>query len=96
MIELIHPGEIIREEIEAREWTDDDMWLLFGHHYYHKIKSLMKGKASISEGIAGTLSEALGVSKQFFLNLQKDFDESLLAHLEAGDDLFDEQDELYP
>ncbi len=83
MIELIHPGEIVREEIEAREWTDDDIRLLFGPHYF-KVKSLMKGKASISEGIASSLSEALGASKQFFLNLQKDFDESLLAHLEAG------------
>jgi HTH-type transcriptional regulator/antitoxin HigA len=68
-----HPGTFIAEEMEARGWQQVDLAYILGVSP-QQLHPLLTGKASITADWAAALSDAFGVSADFFANLQKMYD----------------------
>ena len=71
-----HPGEYIREELEARGWSQRDLAFILGSPV-QAVNTIVAGKRSISPDMAKALGDAFGVSSELFANLQRAYD---LAH----------------
>lgn len=65
-----HPGEFIRDELEARGWAQQDLAFILGVKE-QAINPIMSGKRGISPEMAHSLSKAFGITAEYFLNLQK-------------------------
>ena len=70
---LLHPGEVLGEEIEARGIPKKDFAELIGMRPPH-LNELIKGKRHVSAMLALKLEKQLGVSASFWLRLQIDYD----------------------
>lgn len=68
-----HPGHFIREELEARGWTQRDLAYILGVPE-QSVNQIILGKRGISSEMAKALADALEVSPEFFANLQKAYD----------------------
>src|SRR5665213_292020 len=68
-----HPGHFIREELEAREWTQRDLAYILGVPE-QSVNQIILGKRGISPEMAKALGDAFEVSPEFFANLQKAYD----------------------
>lgn len=71
--EVPHPGEFIRDELEARGWAQRDLAYILGVKE-QAINPIMSGKRGISPDMAQSLSKAFGISAEYFLNLQKAYE----------------------
>jgi HTH-type transcriptional regulator/antitoxin HigA len=67
--EAFAPGEYIREEIEARGWTQLDLAEILGRPP-QAVSEVMTGKRSITPDMAKALGDAFGTSAQLWLNLE--------------------------
>lgn len=68
--EAFHPGEYIRDELEAREWTQIDLATIIGLPP-NIVSDIITGRRTINAEIATALSEAfVGTTAQVWLNLQ--------------------------
>ena len=67
--EAFPPGEFIKDELEAREWTQDDLSEITGLTP-PVISNVINGKRPISLEIASSLAGAFGTSAQFWMNLE--------------------------
>ena len=67
--EVFPPGEFLREELEARGWTQGDLASILGRSQ-RLVNEVITGKRSLTPETAKGLSEALGTSADFWLNLQ--------------------------
>lgn len=65
----IPPGELLREELAAREWTQADLAEVMGRPL-NTINKIINGKSSITPQTAIQLGQALGGPAQFWLRLQ--------------------------
>ncbi len=63
------PGEFIREELEARGWTQGDFAEIMGRQS-STISGLINGKKAVSPAIASDLAAAFGTTAQFWMNLE--------------------------
>ncbi len=72
-IEVVMPGELIQEELDARGWTHDDLAEVMGRTRQH-IRNLIKGKTAIGPEAARELADAFGTSAEFWMNLQTSFE----------------------
>jgi HTH-type transcriptional regulator / antitoxin HigA len=70
--EVSHPGEFIKEELEARGWTNADLAEIMGRHP-NQISLIVRGDQDITPETAKQLSAAFGTSAQLWLNLQSTF-----------------------
>ena len=70
-----HPGEFIREELEARDWSQRDLAYILGMHE-QAVNLITSGKRGISPDMAKALGKAFDVSAEYFANLQKAFEMS--------------------
>ncbi|MGR3221272.1 MAG: HigA family addiction module antitoxin [Candidatus Anammoxibacter sp.] len=77
----IHPGEILKDELEEIELTQTTLAKHIGV-LPKTINEICRGKRGISAEMAMKLSKALGGSPQFWLNLQNNWE---LSHLEETD-----------
>lgn len=68
-----HPGEIIREELEAREWSQRDLAFVLGIPE-QSVGLLLGGKRGITADMARALGDAFDVPAEFFVNLQAAYD----------------------
>ena len=70
---ILHPGEVLADEITAREITQKDLAkkikLLAPH-----LNDLLKGKRHISARIALNLERELGIDADYWLRLQISYD----------------------
>lgn len=71
----IPPGETIKDELQTREWDEGKLSRLSGLHP-NVIKDVISGKREITPGIALALNTAFGVSAQFWLNLEKNYQDT--------------------
>jgi HTH-type transcriptional regulator/antitoxin HigA len=72
-IDVPPPGHFIREELEAREWTQRDLAYILGVSD-PEINVIISGKRGISADMAKALGKAFDVPAEFFANLQKAYD----------------------
>lgn len=68
-VHLEPPGEIIREELDARGWTQTDLADAMGRPLA-AVNEIINGKRRITAKTAAELSTALGIDAQFWLNLE--------------------------
>jgi len=70
--EAFPPGEIIKEELEARGWTQDDLADITGIPA-SVISNVINAKRQISPDIAAGLSAAFGTTAQLWMNLETSY-----------------------
>lgn len=68
-----HPGVYLREEMEARNWSQRDLAFILGTPE-QAVNMILSGKRGISADMALALADAFDVSADFFANLQKAYD----------------------
>jgi HTH-type transcriptional regulator / antitoxin HigA len=79
--EVFPPGEFIKDELEARGWTQSDLAEITGCSE-RLISEIITGKRSITPETAKALGEAFGTSPQLWLNLDAAY---RLSKLGGGD-----------
>ena len=67
--EVFAPGEFLREELDARGWTQADLAEILGRAP-RDVSEIVTGKRSITPETARGLEQALGTSALFWLNLE--------------------------
>jgi HTH-type transcriptional regulator / antitoxin HigA len=70
--EAFPPGEFVKDELEARGWTQDVLADITGLPA-SAISNIIQGKRSISVDIASQLAAAFGTSSQFWMNLETSY-----------------------
>lgn len=70
---LLHPGEVLADELASREVTKSSFALNLGMYPSH-ISEIINGKRNITARIAIKLEEHLGVDARFWMGLQMDYD----------------------
>lgn len=73
--DIPHPGHFIREELEAREWSQRDLAYILGTPE-QAVNLIVSGKRGISPEMAKALGLAFDVHPDFFANLQRAYDMS--------------------
>ena len=76
-----HPGFYIREELEAREWTQRDLAYILGTPE-QAVNMIISGKRGISPEMAKALGDAFDVNPELFINLQRAYD---MSHARSPD-----------
>lgn len=72
-VSTVHPGVYLKEELDAREWSQRDFAFIVGKSE-QELNYILNGKRSISADMARLLGDALSVNPQTFLNLQAEYD----------------------
>ncbi len=67
--QVFPPGDFIREELEAREWTQGDLAEILGRPV-QMVNEIITGKKAITPETAKELAAAFGTSAEYFLNLE--------------------------
>lgn len=67
--ELFPPGEYIRDELEARNWTQEDLAAIIGRPL-KTVNQIITGKKLITTKTAQELGAAFGTSAELWLNLE--------------------------
>lgn len=70
---MIHPGEILADELEARE-LKKSVFAMDNRIYPSHLSDILKGRRNISAAIALKLEKALGIDAAFWMRLQVDYD----------------------
>jgi len=70
---LLHPGEVLAEELEARKISQKGFAQLLGMRAPH-FNELLKGKRHISAILALKLEKHLKIDARFWMRLQVDYD----------------------
>lgn len=89
--EVFPPGEFIKDELEARCWTQEDLAEVMGRDL-HLINEIITGKRGITPETARGLGEALETSAQYWMNLQAAFQ---LAQSESQNEAVPRRSRLY-
>ncbi len=72
LAEVFPPGEFIREELEARGWTQDDLAAILGRPS-RLVSELITAKRGITPETARGLGGAFGTSAQLWMNLESTY-----------------------
>lgn len=75
LTDVPHPGEFIREELEARGWSQRDLAYILGVPE-QAVNLICSGKRGISPDMAKALGKAFDVSAEYFANLQQSYEMS--------------------
>jgi HTH-type transcriptional regulator/antitoxin HigA len=70
--EVFSPGEFLREELEAREWSQQELADILGRPP-RLISELIAGKRAITPETARGLAEAFGTSAEYWMNLESQY-----------------------
>ncbi len=84
----IHPGRILKRELEARGQTANQLALAL-RVPSGRITSILKGKRSVTTETALRLARYFGNTPQFWMNLQTRFD-LIVAEQALGKRIFSE------
>ena len=76
--EVFAPGEFIRDELEAREWTQADLATILNKPL-PAVNEIIVGKKAITPDTAQSLGDAFGTGPEFWLNLESAYRLSLTA-----------------
>lgn len=89
--ETFPPGEFLREELDARGWTQSDFADILGRPI-QLVNEIVLGKRVITPETARGLGDALGTSPQLWLNLESAYQ---LSRLKSEDDSVARRARLY-
>lgn len=70
---LLHPGEVLADELSAREITQKEFAQKINLQPPH-LNDLLKGKRHISARIALKIEKELGIDAAYWLRLQMNYD----------------------
>lgn len=90
-VENFPPGEFIREELEAREWTQEVLAEVIGRSP-RLVSEVMSGKRAITPETARALGDAFGTSAQLWMNLESAY---RLSQVRDGDKAVARRSRLY-
>jgi len=79
--EVFPPGEFIREELEARDWTQSDLARILGRPL-QAVNMIINGRKAITPETAIELAAAFGTSAELWMNLETAY---RLRHSRAAD-----------
>lgn len=74
---IVHPGETIREIIEDKNMSQEELAIRTNYSAKH-ISEVLSGKKGISSKFANALEYALGISTEFWINLQGIYDKEII------------------
>jgi len=77
---VLHPGEVLGEELEARNILQKDFSEIVDMRPSH-LNELIKGKRHISALLALKIEQQLGISASFWLRLQIEYDLTIARKL---------------
>ena len=66
--EVFHPGEYLRDELEARSWSDEAFSQLTGITI-EALRNVLEGKSGLLGWMAERIGNALGTSATFWIRL---------------------------
>ncbi len=89
--EVFPPGEFLREELEARNWTQTELAEIIGRPV-RLINEIIAGKKAITPETAIQLGESLGTGAEVWMNLESQYQ---LSKVRVADDLIARRAELY-
>jgi addiction module HigA family antidote len=69
---VVRPGIILRREIEARGWTQKDLADIIGRPQ-QTISEIVRGTKQITPETGLELSDAFGISSEFWMNLETNY-----------------------
>ena len=78
--EVFPPGEFIRDELEARDWTQSDLAEILGRPF-RLVNEIIAAKRAITPETAEGLGEAFGTTAQFWMNLETSYRLSLVEKI---------------
>ena len=70
--ETFPPGEFIRDEMDARQWTQIDLADVLGVSVSH-VNELLNARVNITADIAKGLDAAFGMTPEFWANLDSQY-----------------------
>ncbi|MDY2844200.1 MAG: HigA family addiction module antitoxin [Treponema sp.] len=74
---IIHPGETLKEILEEREMSQQELALRAGVTPKH-VSTVLNGEKNISVSFAKKLEYALNIDAEFWMNLQTQYDKELI------------------
>ncbi|MDD2456140.1 MAG: HigA family addiction module antitoxin [Kiritimatiellae bacterium] len=77
----IPPGDFIREELESRDWKQEDLAQIVDLSPKH-VSRIITGTDSISQDVAARLASAFGQSAEYWMNLETQYRARLVAPTE--------------
>lgn len=89
--EVFPPGEFLREELEARNWTQTELAEIIGRPV-RLINEIIAGKKAITPETAIQLGESLGTGPEVWMNLESQYQ---LSKVRSADDLIARRASLY-
>jgi HTH-type transcriptional regulator/antitoxin HigA len=89
--EAFPPGEFIKDELEARGWTQADLAEILGRNAA-SISQVISGKQPMNPRLAKGLGAAFGTSAQLWMNLESSYRLWLQDH---DDDVVEKRAQLY-
>jgi len=89
--EVFPPGEFLREELEARNWTQTELAEIIGRPV-RLVNEIIAGKKAITPETAIQLGESLGTGPEVWMNLESQYQ---LSKVRSADDLIIRRAELY-
>lgn len=78
---IIHPGETVKEVLEERKMSQEELALRTGYSPKH-ISEVINGKKGISPSFAKCLEYVFGMPAGFWINLQGIYDKEILEYKE--------------
>lgn len=89
--EVFPPGDFIREELDARGWTQGDLSQIMGRPA-STINLIISGKKAVTPETAVELAGAFGTSPEFWLNLESSY---RLSHVETSNESIRERARIF-
>jgi HTH-type transcriptional regulator / antitoxin HigA len=89
--EVFPPGEFIKEELEARNWSQSELAEIIGRQP-SVVHELISGKRVVSPEMANALGEAFGTSAEYWMNLESIYQ---IWHIKDGDSVISRRARLY-
>ena len=83
LAQVFPPGEFIREELEARGWTQGDLAVILGRPI-QIVNGIVNGKKIVTPETAKALGAAFGTSAEFWMKLEATYRLSLAPPVDPG------------
>jgi HTH-type transcriptional regulator / antitoxin HigA len=81
--DMFPPGEFIRDELEARNWTQEDLAEILGRPL-RTVNQIIAGKKAITPQTAQELAAAFGTTAELWLNLENAYRLALEAQEQSS------------